>query len=156
MFDYYLKGQVVDSKQTLMSEDQSVMGLLGARIVCRVDCANEMNDGTLMTGFVVTFNYEDGTTSKANAQGPWGQGGGASVYSLDKCVKWNKIQIGARRPSGIVEVINDGLLVATNLPTVIGGAGVGQFTVASAKVPRSDHTHFVFTLHDTLESKPAG
>lgn len=106
MFDYYLKGQVVDSKQTLMSEDQSVMGLLGARIVCRVDCANEMNDGTLMTGFVVTFNYEDGTTSKANAQGPWGQGGGASVYSLDKCVKWNKIQIGARRPSGIVEVIN--------------------------------------------------
>jgi len=64
-----------------------------------------MDDGTQMTGFVVTFNYSDKTTSTANAQGPWGQGGGSSVYSLDKCVKWIKIQIGARRPSGVVEII---------------------------------------------------
>lgn len=93
-------------KKTATSAVDDFSGLLGARIVCRVDCVNDMDDGTRMTGFVVTFHYTDGTTSNANAQGPWGQGGGASVYSLDKCVKWNQIQIGARRPSGNVEIIN--------------------------------------------------
>jgi hypothetical protein len=72
---------------------------------CQIDCINGMQDGTQMTGFVVTFQYDDGTNSTANAVGPWGYNGGATVYSQNKCVKVHSIQIGARRPSGTVEIV---------------------------------------------------
>ena len=73
--------------------------------ICEVDVLNQMTDGTQMTGFVVTFHYADGSTSQANAVGPWGSGGGAKVYSQDKCVSFDAIQIGARRPDNTVQII---------------------------------------------------
>jgi formamidopyrimidine-DNA glycosylase len=58
---------------------------------------------------------------------------GAAIGSITRRGKWILLDLEAR----------GALLVHLGM--------TGQFTVASAKEPRSDHTHFVFTLSDTSE-----
>jgi len=73
--------------------------------ICRVDFHNQVNDGTVLVGIRADFLYSDGSDAPAiNPNANIGDGGVASLYSQNKCVKRVDVVMTADRPSGQHEV----------------------------------------------------
>src|SRR5690348_14618225 len=75
-------------------------------LVCDVQFRNDMGDGTVITGIIADFVYEDNSTSVSNANVHLTYGQTADLYSNDKCVKRISVGISATRPNGDLESSN--------------------------------------------------
>jgi hypothetical protein len=105
--------------------------------ICRVDFYNQLKDGTVLVGIRADFLYSDGSDAPAiNPNANIGDGGGASLYSQNKCVKRIDVIMTADRPSGQQEV----------------------YTASSGNAPQGEclvHQGFSLTQASTIKEKHA-